>query len=97
MAVIDIEFIYLSEILTDEQIREIEDKYSGCRVYIPRKNPEYTRQREMFNQKVEAGYTRNDAMLSVAKAFDRSLRTISDHIAKGMFEEQKQNEESKQC
>lgn len=85
MAVIDIEFIYLSEILTDEQIREIEDKYSGCRLYIPRKNPEYTRQREMFNQKIEAGYTRNDAMVCVAKAFDRSMRTISDHDKKGMF------------
>jgi hypothetical protein len=80
MAVIDIEFIYLSEILTDEQIREIENKFSGCRVYIPRKNPEYNRQREMFNQKIEAGYTRKDAIESVAKAFDRTIRTIHNHI-----------------
>lgn len=84
MAVMDIEFIYLSEILSDEQIKEIEDKFSGCRLYIPRKNPEYARQREMFNQKIEAGYTREDAMRSVAKAFDRSMRTIRDHLIKGI-------------
>lgn len=93
MAVIDIEFIYLSEILTEEQIKEIEARFSGCRLYIPRKNPEYNRQREMFNQKIEAGYTRHDAMVCVAKAFDRSMRTISDHIAKGMFEEQNKETE----
>jgi hypothetical protein len=87
MAVIDIEFIYLSEILTDEQIREIENKFSGCRVYIPRKNPEYNRQREMFNQKIEAGYSRTDAMQSVAKAFDRSVRTICDHFMKGIYDD----------
>ncbi|MDP2077330.1 MAG: hypothetical protein Q8J85_04740 [Sulfuricurvum sp.] len=85
MAVMDIEFIYLSEILTEEQIKEIEARFSGCRLYIPRKNPEYNRQREMFNQKIDAGYTREDAMRSVAKAFDRSMRTISDHDKKGMF------------
>jgi hypothetical protein len=98
MAVIDIEFIYLSEILTDEQIREIEDKYSGCRLYIPRKNPEYARQREMFNQKIEAGYSREDAIVSVAKAFDKSIRTMRDHDRKGMFNPKKQNtKETKQC
>ncbi len=85
MAVIDIEFIFLSEILTDEQIKEIEMRYGGCRIYIKRKSPEYAEQREMFNQKIEAGYTRVDAMLCVAKAFDRSMRTISDHDKKGMF------------
>lgn len=85
MAVMDIEFIFLSEILTDEQIKEIERQYSGCRLYIPKKNPEYAGQREMFNQKIEAGYTRHDAMVCVAKAFDRSMRTISNHDKKGMF------------
>jgi hypothetical protein len=80
MGVIDIEFTFLSEILTDEQIKEIEMRYGGCRIYVKRKNPEYARQREMFNQKIEAGYSREDAIVSVAKAFDRSIQTIINHI-----------------
>jgi hypothetical protein len=80
MAVMDIEFIFLSEILDDEQIREIENRFAGCRIYIPRMKHEYNREREMFNQKIKAGYTREDAMLSVARAFDKSLRTIQAHL-----------------
>lgn len=80
MAVIDIEFIYLSEILSDEQIKEIEDKFAGCRVYIPRKSTEYARQRELFNQKIESGYSRNDALQIVANVFERSRRTIHNHL-----------------
>jgi hypothetical protein len=34
----------------------------------------------MFNQKIEAGYSREDAIVSVAKAFDRTIRTIHNHI-----------------
>jgi hypothetical protein len=75
--------------LSDEQIKEIEIQYGGSRIYIPKKNPEYNRQRELFNQKIEAGYTRHDAIVSVAKAFDRSVRTIHDHLVRGVYDTKK--------
>lgn len=84
--VLDVPAIYLNDVIGEDKVFELIQTHGGCRFYLPKKSYEYQEQMKAYNHAVAIGYTHADALDYVAKSFNRSMRTISNHFMQGLFD-----------
>lgn len=89
MSVMDVPMIYISDIVGEDKLHELIKTHGGCRIYLPKKAFEYEQQCRAYRHAISIGYSHNDALDHVAKTFNRSVRTISNHFTVGLFDDNK--------
>lgn len=87
--VLDLPVICINEVIGEDKVFELIQTHGGCRFYLPKKQFEYQQQMRAYKHAISIGYTHKDALDYVAKSFDRSIRTISNHFVVGLFDDNK--------
>lgn len=78
---------YLKEILPKEHYENILKNFSGCLIYVSKKEYEDSEDKKIYNELLKMGLKPSDAIKRMARIKDMSERNMYYKKQKGLFDE----------